>query len=146
MTDNTLDSSIAKIVDYAKDKKQITWEELNELLDSDTIKDAEKMVKIYNALQEHSILFVEDDGLSEEDDEDLLMDDDDDSDDCVKEVESERKRLVYSDKNSTGDDPIKLYLREIGKEHLLTAEQEVELSKKWKMVKISLKMLLNILV
>ena len=130
MTDNTLDSSIAKIVDYAKDKKQITWEELNELLDSDTIKDAEKMVKIYNALQEHSILFVEDDGLSEEDDEDLLMDDDDDSDDCVKEVESERKRLVYSDKNSTGDDPIKLYLREIGKEHLLTAEQEVELSKK----------------
>ena len=66
MTDNELDSSIAKIVDYAKDKKQITWEELNELLDSDTIKDAEKMSKIYNALQEHSILFVEDDGLDDE--------------------------------------------------------------------------------
>ena len=130
MTDNELDSSIAKIVDYAKDKKQITWEELNELLDSDTIKDAEKMSKIYNALQEHSILFVEDDGLDDEDEEDLLMDDDDDSDDGLKEVESDRKRLVYSDKNSTGDDPIKLYLREIGKEHLLTAEQEVELSKK----------------
>ena len=130
MTENELDSSIAKIVDYAKDKKQITWDELNELLDSDTIKDVEKMSKIYNALQEHSILFVEDDGLPEEDEEELLMDDEDDSDDGLKEVESERKRLVYSDKNSTGDDPIKLYLREIGKEHLLTAEQEVELSKK----------------
>ena len=130
MTENELDSSIAKIVDYAKDKKQITWDELNELLDSDTIKDVEKMSKIYNALQEHSILFVEDDGLPEEDEEELLMDDEDDSDDGLKEVESERKRLVYSDKSSTGDDPIKLYLREIGKEHLLTAEQEVELSKK----------------
>ena len=130
MTENELDSSIAKIVDYAKDKKQITWDELNELLDSDTIKDVEKMSKIYNALQEHSILFVEDDGLPEEDEDDLLMDDEGDDDDGLKEVESERKRLVYSDKNSTGDDPIKLYLREIGKEHLLTAEQEVELSKK----------------
>ena len=130
MTENELDSSIAKIVDYAKDKKQITWDELNELLDSDTIKDVEKMSKIYNALQENSILFVEDDGLPEEDEDDLLMDDEGDDDDGLKEVESERKRLVYSDKNSTSDDPIKLYLREIGKEHLLTAEQEVELSKK----------------
>ncbi len=32
--------------------------------------------------------------------------------------------------DSSGDDPIRLYLREIGKENLLTAEQEVELSKK----------------
>ncbi|HZJ88221.1 MAG TPA: sigma-70 factor domain-containing protein, partial [Sphaerochaeta sp.] len=31
---------------------------------------------------------------------------------------------------SSGDDPIRLYLREIGRENLLTAEQEVELSKK----------------
>ena len=49
MTENELDSSIAKIVDYAKDKKQITWDELNELLDSDTIKDVEKMSKLPRA-------------------------------------------------------------------------------------------------
>ena len=129
MTDNELDSSVSKLVDYAKDKKQITWDELNELLSPDIIKDTEKMSKIYNALQEHSILYVEDDGLGDAEDDDMLVDDDAD-DDAVKEVESDRKRLVYNDKNSTGDDPIKLYLREIGKEHLLTAEQEVELSKK----------------
>jgi RNA polymerase primary sigma factor len=35
-----------------------------------------------------------------------------------------------SEKESAIDDPIRLYLREIGKENLLTAEQEVELSKR----------------
>ena len=39
------------------------------------------------------------------------------------------KRLVNNSKESGSDDPIRLYLYEIGKEHLLTAEQEVELSK-----------------
>ncbi|HUX51559.1 MAG TPA: RNA polymerase sigma factor RpoD, partial [Spirochaetia bacterium] len=41
-----------------------------------------------------------------------------------------KKKLVYGEKDAAIDDPIRLYLREIGKENLLTAEQEVELSKK----------------
>jgi RNA polymerase primary sigma factor len=40
------------------------------------------------------------------------------------------KKVLYNDKEASIDDPIRLYLREIGKEALLTAEQEVELSKK----------------
>jgi len=45
--------------------------------------------------------------------------------------ENYKKKLVNSDKDSSNvDDPIRLYLKDIGKEHLLTAEQEVELSKK----------------
>jgi len=42
----------------------------------------------------------------------------------------EKKKLVVNEKESSIDDPIRLYLREIGKENLLTAEQEVELSMK----------------
>ncbi len=39
--------------------------------------------------------------------------------------------ILGTDKSdNSGDDPIRLYLREIGKENLLTADQEVELSKK----------------
>lgn len=42
---------------------------------------------------------------------------------------SAAKKLIVDEKDSVIDDPIRLYLREIGKENLLTAEQEVELSK-----------------
>ncbi len=43
----------------------------------------------------------------------------------------ERPTILGSDKSdSSVDDPIRLYLREIGRENLLNAEQEVELSKR----------------
>ncbi|HOS31124.1 MAG TPA: RNA polymerase sigma factor RpoD, partial [Treponemataceae bacterium] len=76
------------------------------------------------------IQFIEDDGFHDDDE-------DEESDDIAPDTvthkavkEDTRKRLVYNEKNSNGDDPIKLYLREIGKDNLLSAEQEVELSKK----------------
>jgi len=67
-------------------------------------------------------------------------DDDDiaDSDDIISDHELEslnpdksenKKKVLLSEKESSIDDPIRLYLREIGKEKLLTGEQEVLLSK-----------------
>ena len=127
MADNELDPAIAKLVSYAKDKKQITWDELNEILPPEILKDTESMAKVLNSLKENEILFVEDDASEDEEDNEDLQEE---ADEQVKDSETDRKRLVYNDKGSSGDDPIKLYLREIGKENLLTAEQEVELSKK----------------
>ncbi len=128
MMDQELDPAIAKLIEYGKVKKQITWDELNDHLPQEIIKDTEKMDAILSVLQRNKIQFIE---------EDLFHDDDEDSDDASvdatqqkKVKEDTRKRLVYNEKKSNGDDPIKLYLREIGKENLLSAEQEVELSKK----------------
>lgn len=76
-----------------------------------------------------------DDEVIDEDELDIddLDDDDDDNgeDDnsfSPKDKKSNSGKLVYSDKEALIDDPIRLYLREIGKENLLSAEQEVELS------------------
>ena len=61
-----------------------------------------------------------------------LMDIEDDSDrESGRESGARRTNILGSDKgDSSVDDPIRLYLREIGRENLLNAEQEVELSKR----------------
>lgn len=40
-----------------------------------------------------------------------------------------KSKMVTNDKEISSDDPVRLYLRDIGRESLLTAEQEVELSR-----------------
>jgi RNA polymerase primary sigma factor len=63
---------------------------------------------------------------------DLEEDDDDEEEeeDLDEVLHHVKKKMVVNEKETSIDDPIRLYLREIGKENLLTAEQEVELSMK----------------
>lgn len=144
--DEIINSAVQKLVEAAKNKPFITWDETTELLGQDFINTPE-MEAVLKLLSEKNIQIIETDIIGDdqdsspeadgEDDEDIMLDDDDeDADDSeVKEIEHAEKlansknRLVNSDKDSNVDDPIRLYLREIGKENLLTAEQEVELSK-----------------
>lgn len=74
----------------------------------------------------------EDEDEQNEDDEEAAIDlDNDDSDDANGDVLSMPSRLISSRQTEGSvDDPIRLYLREIGKVSLLRAEEEVELSKK----------------
>ncbi len=68
-----------------------------------------------------------------DDDEDIVISDEVISDHELESLNPEKnvtkKKVLVSEKESSIDDPIRLYLREIGKENLLTGEQEVELSK-----------------
>jgi RNA polymerase primary sigma factor len=115
MNDLELDPAIAKLLEYAKTKKSISFDELSDFLPEHVL-NSDKIDGILALLEANDIRLEE---------EDIQVEDET----VVKEEESEKKRLVYNDKESSVDDPIRLYLREIGKENLLTAEQEVELSK-----------------
>lgn len=53
--------------------------------------------------------------------------DDDDEDDELKDPEKETKKVAATDQNS--DDPVRMYLREMGSIKLLTREGEVEIAK-----------------
>jgi len=115
MSELQSDPAIIKLLEYAKNKKSISYDEVNDFL-PDSIVNSEKIEEVIALLAKHNVRLEE---------EELRLEDDE-----VAEKAEKRKKLVYSDKDSTIDDPIRLYLREIGKENLLTAEQEVELSKK----------------
>ncbi len=112
-----LDPAVAKLIEYAKEKKSLSYDELSDFL-PEHIVNSEKIEEVLALLEENNVQLIEEENLSEEEEVEEH-----------KEPETEKKRLVYSDKESSVDDPIRLYLREIGKESLLTAEQEVELSK-----------------
>jgi RNA polymerase primary sigma factor len=114
MNDLELDPAIAKLLEYAKTKKSISFDELSDFLPEHVL-NSDKIDGILALLEANDIRLEE---------EEIQVEDE-----TPKEDEADKKRLVYNDKESSVDDPIRLYLREIGKENLLTAEQEVELSK-----------------
>ncbi len=132
-----LDSAIEKLVEYGRAKHSISWDELNGMLPPEILS-TDKMEAVLSVLAKNNIQLEDDNDLDKvgEDDDFVLEAADDEptapDDDARKAIEedSSKKRLVSGDKDSAGDDPVRLYLREIGKENLLTAEQEVELSKK----------------
>jgi len=122
-----LDPAVVKLIEHAKIKQIITWEEVTDFLPQELII-SERMEEILVLLEKNNIQLIEEEPGADEDPEQLI--EEDAVTDEIKIDESKRKHLVNNEKDSSGDDPIRLYLREIGKEHLLTAEQEVQLSKK----------------
>jgi RNA polymerase primary sigma factor len=120
MMDQEQDPVLIKLIKYAKDKKAMTWDELNDLLSPEVI-NSDKIDGILAGLEKNGIRVIPDN-------DDSL--DDSTAFDLAKLSEDDRKRLVATGRDSSVDDPIRLYLREIGKENLLTGDQEVELSKK----------------
>jgi RNA polymerase primary sigma factor len=113
MSDLQNDPAILKLLEFAKKKKTITYEEVNDFL-PDYITNSDRIEEVMSILDKNNVKLEEEDvDLSEE-----------------RKAPPSKKKLVYDEKETAIDDPIRLYLREIGKENLLTAEQEVYLSQK----------------
>ncbi len=138
MDQETVDPVVEKLLAYAKDKQVVSWDEITEIVGQDFV-NSPKMEEVLQLLQKNNIQVMEedadlDDDEAEEEADDETVEDEsevvsEDSPDAAAADDAGKHRLVNSDKESSVDDPIRLYLREIGKENLLTAEQEVSLSK-----------------
>jgi RNA polymerase primary sigma factor len=113
-----LDPAVIKLIEYAKEKKTLSYEEISDYL-PEHIANSNKIEQVLVLLEANNVQLIEEEGSGEEEGEGENR----------KNAENDKKRLVYSDKESSVDDPVRLYLREIGRENLLTAEQEIELSR-----------------
>ena len=124
MTELQTDQAVAKLIDYAKTKKTISYDEVQDFL-PDSIVNSDKIDEVLSLLEKNSIS-LQDEVEAESEAENL---EEEVEEEKPKKKTEKKKKVVVNEKESAIDDPIRLYLREIGKENLLTAEQEVELSK-----------------
>ena len=103
------------LVELGKSKGTLSNREIMDMLDEVTL-DAENIEKLYDLLEEQGIEIIED-NIAEIDE----LNFDDISEDVYNADDSQGIAIV--------DDPVKVYLKEIGKVPLLSSDEEVELAK-----------------
>ncbi|MDR2659685.1 MAG: RNA polymerase sigma factor RpoD [Spirochaetaceae bacterium] len=120
--DRQTDPLLKKLIEYARLKNnRITHDDMEEFLPENIINSAEKMEHIFSVLETLNIELERE----ESGDEDEVLKD------LIKSASLEKKNLRRAnDKETPIDDPVRLYLKEIGKVHLLNGDQEKELSRK----------------
>lgn len=128
------EASIKKLIAKAKRRGFVTVDELNEALPQDEMS-SEQIEDIMSAISEMGVNIVEnDEDAQEEDDDDNNADEAAaDSDDADEGDEGNRHVPEKKKKDSTGertDDPVRMYLREMGAVELLSREGEIAIAKR----------------
>lgn len=109
---------VKKLVQLAKANSEITYDEINDIL-PDKLLNSEKIDDIFIMLNQMGIEVVEETtrkqiGIATK----------------KKETTAKKASAVSGDTASSIDDPVRLYLKEIGKVSLLSGDEEVDLAKK----------------
>ncbi len=123
------DAAVKKMIKQAKKRGFVTFDQLNEVLPSDTTS-PEQIEDIMAMLSDMGINVSEADDADNEEEE-KQEDADDETDNELVEVTS--KAVTETKKSEPGertDDPVRMYLREMGTVELLSREGEIAIAKR----------------
>ncbi|OGG95234.1 MAG: RNA polymerase sigma factor RpoD [Candidatus Lambdaproteobacteria bacterium RIFOXYD2_FULL_50_16] len=119
-TDKDMEKLLRNLVAKGKEKGFLTEDELGDLIPFEVGKSV--MSAVMDHLENHNVEIVT--NVKRVDDTDLVVGDEDDE----EEFDAEDEASQAADQNS--DDPVRMYLREMGSIKLLTREGEVRIAKK----------------
>jgi len=123
------DASIKKMMSRAKKRGVVTYEEINEALPQDQ-HSSEQIEDIMSQLSEMGVNVVEND---DSDDEDAETEKEAEAEDEVDPLDDSGPRPAVATKKEAvdrTDDPVRMYLREMGAVELLSREGEISIAKR----------------
>jgi RNA polymerase primary sigma factor len=124
------DSAVKQMIKTAKKRGYVTTDTLNQLLSSDDVT-SEGIEDVMTTLSDMGINIVDGDDVEEEEGDEEAADNDNDSASEVAVVSGKAVSTAKSkEPTDRTDDPVRMYLREMGAVQLLTREGEISIAKR----------------
>ena len=122
------DASIKKLIARAKKRGYITYDQLNEALPQEQMS-SDQLEDVMSALNEMGVNIVENDDVGEDGENEDAAEEEveavDSADEAAPALETKKKETI-----DRTDDPVRMYLREMGAVELLSREGEIAIAKR----------------